>query len=76
VAALWRAGLPRGDASDLLEHHDDMDPALPGPLHNTAALLLLWIVWKSRNRMVFHSVAKTLPALMATVACSEIITKT
>ncbi|CAO2046871.1 unnamed protein product [Urochloa humidicola] len=32
-------------------------------LHNTIVLLLLWIVWKSRNRMVFYNVNQDLPAL-------------
>jgi hypothetical protein len=38
----------------------------PGQLHNTV-VLLLWAVWKSRNRMIFDSHDEDLPTLVAAI---------
>jgi hypothetical protein len=42
-------------------------PLPAGALRNTAALLLLWVTWKSRNRMVFDALDQPLPAMVADV---------
>jgi hypothetical protein len=42
-------------------------PLPPGFPRYTAALLLLWVVWKSRNRMIFDFVAQPIASIIITV---------
>ncbi|PUZ48313.1 hypothetical protein GQ55_7G235900 [Panicum hallii var. hallii] len=43
-------------------------PVPAGSLRHTAILLLLWIIWKSRNRMVFDGVNQGTAAMCATLS--------
>lgn len=55
VAAFWAAVSLGTPPQGLHELHD----AVPLPsekLCHTASLLLLWVIWNSRNRMVFDGV--------------------
>ncbi|CAN6357125.1 unnamed protein product [Urochloa humidicola] len=62
LAAFWTFACPAGTPRSVLKLAASL-PLQERWLRNTAVLLLLWIVWKSRNRMVFDNVNQDLPAL-------------
>jgi hypothetical protein len=67
VTALWNAACPLPAPRDLT---DFLGTIQHPPLHlqHTAALLLLWVIRKSRNRMIFDDIDETLPTPLAAVA--------
>jgi hypothetical protein len=43
----------------MIDAFSDIRQNWPSVLRNTAAALLLWIIWKTRNRLVFDAVRVT-----------------
>ncbi|CAO2179461.1 unnamed protein product [Urochloa humidicola] len=72
LTASLAPGSPRSGNISVRERHPGacllyMAPSgsLPpaAPLRNTAMLLLLWIIWKSCNRMIFDAVDQDMAAI-------------
>ncbi|CAN6252709.1 unnamed protein product [Urochloa humidicola] len=62
LAAFWMFACPAGTPRSVSELAASF-PLQERRLRHTTVLLLLWIVWKSRNRMVFDNVNQDLLAL-------------
>ncbi|KAL6607026.1 hypothetical protein ACP70R_042679 [Stipagrostis hirtigluma subsp. patula] len=71
LGGLWDAALPGHarptDIPAVATSFASLFAGPPGAVPNTAVLLVLWVIWKSRNSMIFEGKQLSLPQLIAMI---------